>query len=66
MASKWVRSSQTIPGFDENEYTNNAMAVHRSWENMLAEWGLRPFLDFVYGQSFKFWNFLLFGIHGGG
>ena len=31
---------QAIPGFDENEYANNATAVNRNWKDMLVEWGL--------------------------
>ena len=27
-----------IPGFDENEYANNATAVNRNWKDMLVEW----------------------------
>ena len=34
------KERQAIPGFDENEYANNATAVHRNWEDMLVEWGL--------------------------
>lgn len=29
-----------IPGFDENEYANNATAATRNWEEMLEEWRL--------------------------
>ena len=29
-----------IPGFDENEYADNAPAAHRKWEDMLEEWRL--------------------------
>lgn len=34
------KERQAIPGFDENEYANNATAVNRNWEDMLVEWGL--------------------------
>lgn len=34
------KEPQDIPGFDENEYANNAMAVNRDWLHMLAEWSL--------------------------
>jgi uncharacterized damage-inducible protein DinB len=34
------KERQAIPGFDENEYANNATAAHRNWEDMLVEWGL--------------------------
>jgi uncharacterized damage-inducible protein DinB len=27
-----------IPGFDENEYANNATAANRNWKDMLVEW----------------------------
>jgi uncharacterized damage-inducible protein DinB len=27
-----------LPGFDENEYANNATAANRNWKDMLVEW----------------------------
>jgi uncharacterized damage-inducible protein DinB len=33
------RKEQTpLPGFDENEYANNATAANRNWKDMLVEW----------------------------
>lgn len=27
-----------LPGFDENEYANNATAANRNWKDMIVEW----------------------------
>jgi hypothetical protein len=32
------KEQNPIPGFDENEYANNATAANRNWKDMLVEW----------------------------